>query len=97
LFRRTPLANRFRELLSKLEENYHSPVDTEFTLKLNDPLSNQPEVDICILQCRPQSHFKESKIHLPSSVNPADVIFSTQRLVPSGQVAEVTHVIYVTP
>ena len=97
LFRRTPLANRFRELLSKLEENYHSPVDTEFTLKLNDPLSNQPEVDICILQCRPQSHFKESKIHLPSSVNPTDVIFSTQRLVPSGQVAEVTHVIYVTP
>jgi hypothetical protein len=97
LFQRTPLAERFRELLSKLEEHYHSPVDTEFTLQLTDPHSNQPEVDICILQCRPQSHFKESKVHLPTSLNPADVIFSTQRLVPAGRVVGITHIVYVTP
>jgi Pyruvate phosphate dikinase, AMP/ATP-binding domain len=97
LLRRTPLAERFRELLGDLEDNYHSPVDTEFTLQLSDPHSNQPEVDICILQCRPQSHFKESKVHLPSSVNPADVVFSTQRLVPAGRISGITHVIYVTP
>jgi hypothetical protein len=97
LFRRTPLAANFRELLGKLEEHYHSPVDTEFTLQVTNPHSSQPEVDICILQCRPQSHFKESKVHLPTSVNPADAIFSTQRLVPSGRVTGITHVIYVTP
>lgn len=97
LLRRTPLAGRFRELLSKLEEYYHSPVDTEFTLQLINPYSSQPEVDICLLQCRPQSQFKESNAHLPTSLNPADVIFSTQRLVPAGRVAGITHVIFVSP
>jgi hypothetical protein len=97
LLRRTPIAGRFRELLSTLEENYHSPVDTEFTLKILNPDSNQPEVDICLLQCRPQSHFKESKVRLPTSLNPADVIFSSRRLVPDGHVDCITHVIYVTP
>jgi hypothetical protein len=97
LFRRTPIAERFRELLSKLEQNYRSPVDTEFTFQVINPQSNHPEVDICLLQCRPQSQFKESKVQLPTSLNPADVIFSTQRLVPAGRVSGITHVIFVTP
>ena len=97
LLRRTPFAIRFRELLTTLEQNYHSPVDTEFTLQLLNPDSSQPEVDICLLQCRPQSQFKESKVRLPSSLNPADVIFSTRRLVPDGRVEGITHVVYVTP
>ncbi len=97
LLRRTPFASRFRELLTRLEEYYHSPVDTEFTLQILNPNSAQPQVDICLLQCRPQSQFKESKVHLPSSLNPADVIFTTTRLVPDGHVPEITHVIYVTP
>ncbi len=97
LLHRTPLADRFRELLNKLEENYRSPVDTEFTLQIINPDSLQPEVNICILQCRPQSSFKESKAHLPASLNPADVVFSTSRLVPAGHVEHITHIIYVTP
>ncbi|HEX9091185.1 MAG TPA: PEP/pyruvate-binding domain-containing protein, partial [Anaerolineales bacterium] len=90
LLRRTPLAGRFRELLQKLEENYHSPVDTEFTFQLADPQASQPEVEICLLQCRPQSHFKESNAQLPASLNPADIVFSTQRLVPAGKVDGIT-------
>lgn len=97
LIRRTTLAPRFRELLGKLEEYYHSPVDTEFTLQVIDPYSPQPEVNICLLQCRPQSHFKESIVHMPTSLNPADVVFSTQRLVPSGRVEGITHVLFVSP
>jgi hypothetical protein len=97
LLRRTSLAGRFRELLSKLEENYHSPVDTEFTLQIINPNSAQPEVNICLLQCRPQSQFQESQVRLPTSLNPADVIFTTSRLVPDGHVTRITHVIYVTP
>ena len=54
-------------------------------------------MDICLLQCRPQSQFKESKAHLPTSLNPADVIFSTTRLVPDGHVTGISHIIYVTP
>jgi Pyruvate phosphate dikinase, AMP/ATP-binding domain len=97
LLQRTPLASLFRELLRKLEESYHSPVDTEFTVHLINPNTHQPQVDICLLQCRPQSHFKESMSKVPASLNPLDVIFSTTRLVPEGHVGGITHVIYVTP
>ena len=97
LLRRTLLAGFLRELLGKLEKSYHSPVDTEFTIHLINPYSSQPEVDICLLQCRPQSQFKESNAQLPTSINPADVIFSTQRLVPAGRVSGITQVVFVTP
>ena len=97
LLRRTPLASLLRELLYKLEQTYHSPVDTEFTIQIVNPSSLQPQVDICLLQCRPQSQFKESKVRLPTSLNPVDVVFSTSRLVPDGHAGGITHVIYVTP
>ena len=97
LLRRTPLATLFRELLHKLEQTYHSPVDTEFTIQIINPASLQPQVDICLLQCRPQSQFKENRVKLPTSLNPMDVIFSTSRLVPDGHVGGITHVIYIAP
>jgi hypothetical protein len=40
---------------------------------------------------------EESKVHLPTSLNPDDVIFSTTRLVPDGHVPGISHVIYITP
>ena len=97
LLRRTPLARRMREMLNILEEHYHSPVDTEFTLQVQDPFSTTPEVEICLLQCRPQSHLKEGKTRLPSSINPADVIFSTCRVVPEGHVPSIRYVVFVPP
>lgn len=97
LLRRTPLARRMRDMLNLLEEHYHSPVDTEFTLQVVDPFSPNPEVDICLLQCRPQSHLKEGKARLPASINPADVIFSTGRVVPEGHVTGIRYVLFVPP
>jgi len=97
LLRRTPFAKRMRDMLNILEEHYGSPVDTEFTLHIPDPYALQPEIEICLLQCRPQSHLKESKVHMPSSLNPADVVFSTGRVVPEGHVQGIGHVLFVTP
>jgi pyruvate,water dikinase len=97
LLRRTPLARRMRDMLNILEEHYHSPVDTEFTLQVEQPFSPNPEVNICLLQCRPQSHIKEGKARLPASINPADVIFSTGRVVPEGHVAGIRYVLFVPP
>jgi hypothetical protein len=97
LLRRTPVAGRMREILNLLEEHYKSPVDTEFTLQVKDPYSTNPEVDICLLQCRPQSHLKESKTRLPASINPADVVFSTRRVVPEGHVEGIRYVLFVPP
>lgn len=97
LLRRSHLASQFRQMLQTLEQVYNSPVDTEFTIHIPNPYSAQLEVNICLLQCRPQSHFKESKVHIPTSLNPADVVFSTRRLVPSGRVDGITHIIFVSP
>lgn len=97
LLKRTPMATRLRQMLHLLEENYRSPVDTEFTLRIVDPYAVQPEVDFCLLQCRPQSYLKENKARFPTSLNPADVIFSTHRLVPEGQIEGVRYVLFVTP
>ena len=97
LLQRTPMAARLREILQLLEEHYHSPVDTEFTLSVVDPYSAQPEVNFCLLQCRPQSHLKEKKARFPASLNPADIIFSTHRIVPDGQVEGIYYVLFITP
>jgi hypothetical protein len=80
-----------------LEEHYRSPVDTEFTLSVKDPYSAQPEVEFCLLQCRPQSHIKERKARFPTSLNPADIIFSTHRIVPDGQVDGIYYVLFIPP
>jgi hypothetical protein len=97
LLRRTPLAERLRTILNILEEEYHAPVDTEFTIQIIDPYTPNPEVHIYLLQCRPQSHLKESAARLPSSLNPADVIFSTRRIVPAGKIENIQYVLFITP
>lgn len=97
LLQRTPFAKRLRSMLQILETHYQSPVDTEFTLEIIDPYAPNPEVKICLLQCRPQSHLKESQAALPSSINPVDVVFSTRGVVPQGLVAGIRRVIFVSP
>jgi hypothetical protein len=97
LLRRTPLAPRLREILNILEENYHAPVDTEFTIQILNPASVQPDVLITLLQCRPQSHIKDSEARLPAQLPEDDIIFSTHRVVPQGRVDEIRQVVFVVP
>jgi hypothetical protein len=97
LLRRTPLARRMARMLQILEEKYHAPVDTEFTVRVVDPASPQPEVQISLLQCRPQSHLQENQARLPQHLNPEDVIFSTPRMAPEGRVSGIRYVMYVQP
>jgi hypothetical protein len=97
LFRRTPLARRLARVLQTLETHYHSPVDTEFTVQIDDPLTTHPQVTISLLQCRPQSHIKESVAHLPSNIPAADIVFATRRMAPEGRVSEIEFVLFVTP
>ena len=95
LLRRTPLADRLRTILQILETHYQSPVDTEFTVQITDPTAIQPEMEICILQCRPQSHLRYSQAHLPKDIPEEDIIFSTSRMVPKGRVDWINYVVYV--
>ena len=95
LLRRTPLAARMHQMLSILEHNYRSPVDTEFTVQVSHPTDPQPEVEITLLQCRPQSHMKEIEARLPMHLPEGDIIFSTRRMAPRGRLADIRYVLFV--
>jgi hypothetical protein len=97
LLRRTSLAPRMRRILQILEQSYRAPVDTEFTVKIASPSDMQPEVEISLLQCRPQSRIKELEARLPHTLALEDIIFSTPRMAPRGRIADIGYVIFVTP
>lgn len=97
LLRQTPLAPRMSKMLQLLEENYRSPVDTEFTVHITDSAAPQPDVRITLLQCRPQSHLRESMAHLPKNLPIDDIVFSTSRMAPEGRVSNIRYVLFVTP
>ena len=97
LLRRTPLARRMTKALKILEEHYRAPVDTEFTIRVPDPASIHPEVEICLLQCRPQSYMQEIDAHLPQHLRSEYIVFSTSRMAPMGRVSNIQYVIFVNP
>ncbi len=101
LLRRTPFAGYMKTILATLEKHYCSPVDTEFTVEILDPQaaqSAQPEVQITLLQCRPQSALsEEGVVDLPALLAPADIVFSTRRMVPHGKVSGIRWVLFVPP
>ncbi|MBN1146121.1 MAG: PEP/pyruvate-binding domain-containing protein [Anaerolineales bacterium] len=97
LLRRTPLAECMTRMLQLLEKRYRSPVDTEFTARILDPNSPHPQVKITLLQCRPQSHLRESEASLPQKLDEQDIVFSTRRLAPRGRVSDIRFVVFVSP
>ena len=98
LLRRTPFAAQMRSMLEILENTYHSPVDMEFTLKVNMANSGRPELAISILQCRPQSHLVEtSQVYLPAKLPDEDILFSTRFVVPQGSIDGINYVLFVPP
>ena len=95
--RRTPFAARMRTMLKLLEEHYGVPVDMEFAAEAPNPRSSTPEVNITILQCRPQSHYSAQEITLPQDLRPEDVVLESYNVMPSGQVEGVRYVVFVPP
>ncbi len=107
--RRTVFPAAMTHILRTLEEHYRVPVDLEFTARLVErpaaaaappgtgPLG-RPEVQISLLQCRPQSVIQESRTAIrPRTIDPADVVFATSFMVPLGTAADIRKVIFVTP
>jgi hypothetical protein len=96
LLARTPFGARMREALNLLEAHYDSPVDTEFTVEILDPDSQHPDVQITLLQCRPQSHIQDAtEIQLPRDLEDKDIVFSTHRMVPQGIVKGIRYILFV--
>jgi len=97
LLRRTPLASYMANILPILEKHYHTPVDTEFTCQVIDPSSQQPDIRITILQCRPQSHLTESEARIPHNLDDQDIIFASSRMAPQGRIKDIQYVSFVPP
>jgi hypothetical protein len=95
LLRRTPLADRMTRILQTLAKHYESPVDMEFTIQIVGVGTPSPDVLITILQCRPQSHLQESEVSIPKDVPVDDIIFTTCRVLPHGQVPGIEYVLFV--
>ena len=96
LIRRTPFAEILRRMLQLLEKNYQSPVDIEYTLKIDRDSGTNPPVKFTILQCRPQSQLSETtETEIPAFLPEKDIIFSTHFMVPQGVVERIDYVIFV--
>ncbi len=95
LLSRVPFASSMRTALKLLEKYYKSPVDTEFALEIINP-ENHPQVQITLLQCRPQSHIENgSEAQIPADLKEEDIIFSTQLMVPQGVVQNIRYILFV--
>jgi hypothetical protein len=98
LLRRTPFAAILSRMLRSLEEHYHSAVDIEFTVHIPDPHALKPEVQITLLQCRPQSYIKSTRlVRIPKQLTSDEIIFSTHFMVPQGHIADIRYVLFIPP
>jgi len=95
LLSRVPFAACMRTALKLLETYYKSPVDTEFALEIINP-DDHPQVQITLLQCRPQSHIQDGvEVQIPADLKEEDIIFSTQLMVPQGAVQNIRYILFV--
>jgi hypothetical protein len=97
LLKRSSFAPLMRRLLQHLEQAYRTPVDVEFLLALDDVVGELTDLNIHLLQCRPQSRLASEDVTLPEKIPEAQRVFVTHRLVPDGYVKGIDWVVYVAP
>jgi hypothetical protein len=98
LLRRTTFPGLLSRVLHILEEEYHTPVDIEYTVSVPDPDATTSSVMLTLLQCRPQSSLKEGKsVSIPRNLPKEDILFSSDFIVPRGYLPRITHVVFVVP
>jgi hypothetical protein len=98
LLRKTQFATLLSRIMHLLEEHYHAAVDIEFTVHIPNPNVMKPDVQISLLQCRPQSRFQTTQAaQLPKELQREDIIFSSRFIVPPGHLPNIHHVIFIPP
>jgi hypothetical protein len=96
--RRTGFASLLSSLLRILEDNYHVPVDVEFTTHIEEAQRGQPQAHLSLLQCRPQSQLQSGrKAEMPDEIPFDSLIFSTRFMVPHGYLPNIHYVLFVEP
>ena len=86
-----------RTALQRLEQAYGRPVDVEFAIEVFQErgLSNYR---LHVLQCRPMSQrFQNFEVTMPENVADNNIMFSSNWLVPDGQIENIRYIIYIDP
>ncbi len=97
LLTQTSFAEQMRTMLKALEFGYGRPVDVEFTVSIGNEYPT-PRVAIHLLQCRAQAGSEIAEaVSLPENVAPRDIVFGTEKLVPTGRVTKIAYIVYVDP
>ena len=95
LLSKTKFPILMREMLMTLEKEYRTPVDLEFTARLeNTPIGPQPL--LTLIQCRPLTTFKEGISLIPKDIPDKDVLFSASTLVAGGTVEPIEYIVSVS-
>jgi hypothetical protein len=98
LLARTQLPQLLGRVLHTLENRYHLPVDMEFAVSLEHPASSKTEVQLALLQCRPQSRMPGSGVaSIPKDLPVEHIAFRTGFMVPQGTLVDIEHVLFVPP
>jgi hypothetical protein len=85
-----------RGMLAKLARHYGRPVDIEFTVDISP--GSELNFRIVLLQCRQQSRRREEEtIEIPDDVARRDILLVSRRMVTSGRIRGIRHVVYVDP
>ncbi|HVP90815.1 MAG TPA: PEP/pyruvate-binding domain-containing protein [Terriglobales bacterium] len=85
----SPFMGQLEAILKTLEASLGFPVDIEFA---------HDGRDFHLLQCRPQSRSGEDvAMEIPSNIAEEDLLFTANRFVSNGKVADITHIVYVHP
>lgn len=89
------LIDSLKKILELLEEDYHYPVEIEFTINF----TKDNAFKINLLQCRPlQTRGLGLKVNMPEQINKQDILFDTQGYFLGGNVSQkIDWVIYVDP
>ncbi|HSE40449.1 MAG TPA: PEP/pyruvate-binding domain-containing protein [Acidobacteriota bacterium] len=89
LIKKSSFIPRIRTMMRLLREKLGFPVDVEFAFDGKD---------LYLLQCRPQSYFKDTTPEpIPREVPLNQIIFSANRHVSSGRVPDISHIVFVDP
>ncbi|MDA0698715.1 MAG: PEP/pyruvate-binding domain-containing protein [Chloroflexi bacterium] len=95
LLKNTQLVPRLKHVLRSLANEYGRPVDVEFTARIGGARGNA-EVEICLVQCRPQSvRSEEQGGTIPPDVPAQDRLFATRGMMTGGEVTGITHAVFV--
>lgn len=89
LLSKTNFVKKVNHILKTLQDKIKSPVDLEFA---------HDGKNFYLLQCRPQSYFSEiTSDPIPKNLPEDSILFSANRYVSNGKIADITHIVYVDP